>query len=263
VRDPARANLPAGVEVARGDLGRPDTLRPALEGVDAVFLLWPSFSAEGAAAVVDLIAAHARRVVYLSSMNVADDRGAGASEPWRGIERLIECSGVDWTFLRVGGFATNTLAWADEIRRDGVVRWVYGAAARSLIHEADIAAVAVQALIGDGHGGAKYVLTGPEAITQAEQVRIIGEVIGRSVAWEELPPAVAREQLLDFWDESYLDAAFRYWASLVEAPEPVTRTVEELTGVPARTFRAWVADHIGDFRPPLASITQAAGDPRH
>jgi uncharacterized protein YbjT (DUF2867 family) len=73
-----------------------------------------------------------------------------------------------------------------------VVRWPYGAAARSLIHEDDIAAVAVHALTGDGHAGRRYLLTGPE---------------------------------------------------------PVTRTVEEVTGVPARTFRQWVHDHVSDFRP--------------
>ena len=57
--------------------------------------------------------------------------------------------------------------WADQIRDAGVVRWPYGQAARSLIHERDIAAVAIRALTDDGHAGARYVLTGPETLTAA------------------------------------------------------------------------------------------------
>ena len=75
------------------------------------------------------------------------------------------------------------------------MRWPYGQAARSLIHERDIADVAVYVLTSDGHDGAKYVLTAPESITHAQQVAIIGEAIGRHVRWEDLPPDTARKQL--------------------------------------------------------------------
>jgi hypothetical protein len=76
----------------------------------------------------------------------------------------------DWTFLRPTGFVANTLMWTDQIRRSDEVRWVYGQAARSLIDERDIAAVAVRTLTEPGHSRERYVLTGPEAITQAAQV---------------------------------------------------------------------------------------------
>ena len=78
------------------------------------------------------------------------------------IERLIERTGLAWTFLRASGFATNALWWAPQIRADGVVRGPYGAAVRSSIHERDIAAGAVRALTGDGHAGAQHLLTGPK-----------------------------------------------------------------------------------------------------
>jgi uncharacterized protein YbjT (DUF2867 family) len=86
---------------------------------------------------------------------------------------------------------SNTLMWADQVR-DGVVRWPYGGMARSLIDEADIAAVAVRALIEDGHTGKTYVLTGPEVITQIEQVRIIGDATGHPVRWEDISRTEAR-----------------------------------------------------------------------
>lgn len=249
-RDPASAGLPAGTEVVRGDLADPASLEPHLAGVDSVFLVWPFTSPELAAdlgaRVVAVLARHATRVVYVS----AQAAGERPDSFWATMERLIEDSGVAWTFLRPTGFAVNTLMWADQIRDRARVRWPYGAAARSLVHEYDLAAVAVRALTEDRHDGQKYLLTGPEAITQADQVRIIGEAIGRTVRWEELAPEEARRQLLAAWgDPGFVDSALTTWAGLVTAPELVTRTVEEVTAVPARTFRQWAGDHISDFRP--------------
>jgi uncharacterized protein YbjT (DUF2867 family) len=247
-RDPGSAGLPAGVEVVGGDMSDPASLEPHLAGADAVFLVWPFTSPEEAAdegsRVVQVLARQVPRIVYLSAQ-------AAASRPnsfWATIERLIEQSGAAWTFLRPTGFAANTLMWADQIRSRGVVRWPYGAAARSLIHERDIAAVAVVAMTDGRHAGQKYVLTGPEAITQAEQARVIGEAIGRPVRWEELAPEEARQQLLAAWgDPAFVDSALATWAGLVTEPEPVTQTVEQVTGIPARTFKQWAGDHVSDF----------------
>jgi uncharacterized protein YbjT (DUF2867 family) len=190
-RNPDSAGLPDGVDVARADLSVPDTLDACLDGVAAVFLVWPFLTADLAPAVLDVVTKHAHRIVYLSSAGVRDDleqQTDPINQFHADIERLIEQSGLEWTFLRSGGFATNTLWWAPQIRADGVVRGPYGAAVRSLIHERDIAAVVVRALTGDGHGGVKYLLTGPQLLTQVEQVHTIGEAIGRPLRWEGAPP---------------------------------------------------------------------------
>jgi uncharacterized protein YbjT (DUF2867 family) len=247
-RNPDTTWLPDGVEAVRGDLTVPETLEPALEGVESVFLIWPGFSAESAAGVVTAVARHARRVVYLSAdvEDLADDEEPGLFH--QGVERLIRHSGLSWTFLRPGGFAANTLGWAAQIRQ-GVVRWPYGEAKRSLIHEKDIAAVAVHALTSAGHSGAKYVLTGPEQLSQAEQVRIIGEVAGHEVRWADQPLDEARDQLLAAWgDPAFVEGALRGWGEFVARPEKVTDTVEKLLGRPPLTFRQWAEDHVADFR---------------
>ncbi len=129
------------------------------------------------------------------------------------------------------------------------MRWPYGQARRSLIHEHDIAAVAVRALTEDGHAGARYVLTGPQALTQADQVRAIGTAIGRPLRWEELSRQAARADLAAaFGDPDFADSALDTWAGFVSHPEPVTATVPDITGTPARAFSAWAADHAADFR---------------
>jgi len=250
-RNPDSADLPGNVEVVRGDLSAPDTLDACLNGVDAVFLLWPGLAADCAPAVLDVMRKHARRLVFLSSLGVRDDlkqQPDPINALHADIEQVIEQSGLEWTFLRPGGFATNTLWWAPQIRAEGVVRWVYGACARASIHEQDIAAVAARVLSSDGHGAAKYLLTGPQSLTQVEQVRIIGEVLGRPLRFEELSPEAMRPQLLTWLPPTVVEGALTYWARLVTEPETVSPAVEEITGAPARTFRQWVIDHAGDFR---------------
>lgn len=249
-RNPDSASVPGGVEVVRGDLSVPTTLDTCLDRVEAVFLVWPGLPVDLASAVLDTVSKRARRIVYLSSLSVRDNL-AQQADPitafHAAIEQMIEQSGLEWTFLRSSGMATNTLGWAQQIRAEGVVRWPYGAAARSLIHEGDIASVAVRVLQSPEHSGAKYLLTGPEVLTQVEQVQIIGEVIGRTLRYEEISREAARQQMLTYWPPAMVDGALNAWASFVNGPEAVSHTVEEVTGTPARRFREWAIDHASAF----------------
>ncbi|MEU4767097.1 NAD(P)H-binding protein [Actinosynnema sp. NPDC023794] len=243
------AGLPAGVEVVRGHHFDPATLEAALVGVDRVFLVWPAFTAGAADAVAELIGA--RRVVLLSSGAVVDGVDEQPHPIGRfhaEVERALARAGAEWTFLRPHGFAVNTRAWAPEIRAGDVVRGAYGQAASTLIHEADIAAVAVRALTATGHAGARYELTGPEVLTKVEQVRVIGEALGRPLRWEELSREEERERSLSWLPESVVDAVLDGQAELVHRPSAPTTAVEEVTGTPARPFREWVADHVDEFR---------------
>ncbi|MFD4998141.1 NmrA family NAD(P)-binding protein [Streptomyces buecherae] len=251
LRDPGAAGLPGGVEAVRGNLGDPDSLAAAVRGVERVYLMWPGLPVDPR--VLEVITDQARQVVYLSTdvADLADDEEPTSYH--QAIERQLRRSGVTWTFLRAIDFAANALRWADQVRR-GTVRYPYGRAARSLIHERDIAEVAVRALTADGaerrrHDGAAHLLTGPAALTHVEQVRIIGEVIGREVRWEEMPAEVAQEKFAAAWGNAeFVAGRLRAWKSFVDTPERVTDTVERLLGRPALTFRAWVTDHADAFR---------------
>lgn len=251
-RNPKAASFPEDIDVVRGDLSDADTLDVALDGVDSVFLVFPRLQADHAApAVIKKIAQHARRIVYLSAAGVPDLQGEhveGIIGSHAHVERLIKQSGMEWTFLRPSGFATNTLMWADQIRAGNVVRWFHGRATRSLIHEHDIGAVAVCVLTEEDHGEARYHLTGPGQLTQIEQARAIGEAIGRPVRFEELAPGIARQEFFDGVPAALVDSILNAHAEMVNQPEPVTSTVQDLTGAPARTFYQWAIDHASEFR---------------
>lgn len=239
VRKPDTAGFPGDVELAVGDLSDPQSVADHVGGVDAVFLLWPFMTADHAQELADVLSEGGRRVVYLS----AEAAGRRPDAFWARVERAIEAHTNDWTFLRPTGFAANTMMWAEQIRRSDEVRWVYGQAARSLIGERDIAAVAIRALTEQGHSGQRYVLTGPETITQEEQVHAIGDALGRELRWVELSRDDVERQL-----EGVPDTALDTWASFARDPEIVTSTVPEITGRPAQSFADWAREHADAFR---------------
>ncbi|ASO21297.1 uncharacterized protein YbjT (DUF2867 family) [Actinoalloteichus hoggarensis] len=251
-RDPATASLPDGVEVVRGDLADEPSLRAALAGVRSVFLVWPLFTAELAPAVVSAIAEEAERLVYLSSNGVRDDvekQSDPINQFHADVEREIQRTDLAWTFVRAGGFAANDLAWAEEIREGDVVRAPFAEAAGAMIHEADIAAVGVRALLDDGYAGTKPSLTGPEVLTNAERVALIGAAIGRPVRFDEQPAAQARQEMIAAgWPADVVDGILDAHADTIGTVEQTTSTVADILGRPARTYREWAEDHAADFR---------------
>lgn len=250
-REPATASLPAGVEVLAGDVGRPESIATAARGTDAAFLLWPGFDPTGAEEVVAALAAHVGHIVQLSSARLQGHDEGVTDGVWSDVERLVGASGVPSTYVRAGGFAANTLSWAEAVRAGEPLRVLFPGAARSVVHERDIADVAVRALVEPGHHGRAYAVTGPEVLSQADQATTIGEVIGRAVRVQEKPVEEARQEFESFMGPDGADRAIAHWESLVDAPERSTDDVERVTGHPARTYAAWVRDHLDAFAPPV------------
>jgi uncharacterized protein YbjT (DUF2867 family) len=235
------SSVPLGAHALRADLTVPATLAAALSGVDAVFLVWTA-PRDAAQAAIETLARHVKRLVFLSAPHKTAHPFFQQPNPMAtlmaGIEALIEASDVEWTIVRPGMFAANSIAWwAPQLRAGDVVRWPYADAATAPIDERDVAAVAARVLRG-GHAGRDYVLTGPESLTQARQVEIIGDVIGRHLLLHEISPN----------DSALPDMLLNAWSAAVGIPAYVTDTVEHITGRPARTFRQWAADHADAFR---------------
>jgi uncharacterized protein YbjT (DUF2867 family) len=129
-----------------------------------------------------------------------------------------------------------------------VVRWPHLEAPTAPIDEHDIAAVAVHALTEDGHAGMEYILTGPQSLSQREQISTIGSVIGRALRIEEIPPEEARRDGLAGMPAPVVIKLMDAWGAAIGQPAFVTSTVQELTGRPARTFEEWVTANVAVFR---------------
>lgn len=255
--------LPASVEPVTGDVTDPDALAAHLKelgGVRAAFLYWPYDRAAGrftapqnVSAVVQALASHAGRIVLGSTHGLREGaptitHDAPNTDFHRALEDRIRGAGVPWTILRPCMPAQMALSWAEAIRSEGVVRGPYAEAARSLIDARDIAEAVVHTLLGDGHDGASYFLTGPEPLTHRQRAETIGAVIGRPVRYEEVPPDDARQMMLRTWPPELADAVLANMALQVTEPEPPSPDLEHITGHPPRPFSAWVTDHADAFR---------------
>ncbi|MFZ0592546.1 MAG: NmrA family NAD(P)-binding protein [Bryobacteraceae bacterium] len=251
-RNPDSSNLPAQVEIVGGDLTIPASLDRSLGEVDAVFLVWCA-PITTVAPALERIAKHVQRVVFLSAPHRTPHPFFQQANPvatlHAEVERVIEALGLKWIFLRPGMFAANSLRWwAPKVRADNVVRWPYADAPTAPIDERDIATVAARMLCEEGHGGEDYVLTGPQSLSQFEQIDIIGEVIGRPVRFEEISAEEACCELLALMPLPAIHMLLNAWAAAIGQSAFVTSTVADITGTGARTFRDWVVDHADEFR---------------
>ncbi|MFJ9840731.1 NAD(P)H-binding protein [Kitasatospora sp. NPDC101155] len=251
-RNPESSKLPANAEVVSGDPSSPESLSEALSAVSALFLN-PAAVGGSTAKLLELARERGvKRVVMLSSDTVVDDAAEQSDSiaAWhKQIEETVAASGLEWTILRAGEFATNLLGlWAPQIRATGVVRAPYGQGTTAPIHERDIAATAVRALLTDDHLGETYSLTGPKSLTRIEMVEIIAQVLDRPVRFEELVPEQALQAILaQGTPKPIADSILALQAESVGRPAHVGTGVEAITGQPARPFAEWVADHAGAF----------------
>ncbi|MGW4627188.1 NmrA family NAD(P)-binding protein [Streptomyces rubiginosohelvolus] len=239
-----------GIEVVEGAYGDRPALDRALRGVDSVFLVTNSPTEPDDERVAGAAAAAGVRHLVKLSMMAVEEPGADdfITRRQRQNEDAIRESGVPWTFVRPRTFMSNTLSWAPGIRSAGVVRALYGDAPVACVDPRDVAAVAVAVLTGAGHEGRAYAVSGPEAITAREQTAQLSRALGRPLRFEELGPDAALTALLAKYPrpvaEAFLESAERQRAGAKAAVVP---TVQELTGLQARPYRTWAADHADAF----------------
>ncbi|WBO62969.1 NAD(P)H-binding protein [Streptomyces camelliae] len=247
-RDPQRARMPAGVEVAGGDYADPDSLAAAMTGVTAAYLVCPPGpgAAHDTALVAAARAAGVRRLVKLSAIG-SDDPATGPTVAWHGAgERAVRDSGAEWTVLRPSSFATNTLAWAAAVRRGEPVPNMTADGASGVIDPRDIAEVAVRALLDAGHAGRTYTLTGPAAISVPDQVAVLAAVLGRPLTVRNLSQDETRGFLRTAYgiDESGMEDVLTGIAYVRDGRNAtVTEDAPRVLGRPARTFQEWAEDH--------------------
>lgn len=247
VRSPKGIARAANVETVVGDLDRPESLAPALEGVRGVFLLGGYRDMPGLLA--EIRRAGVEHVVLLSSRSVlGGDPSNAIVRMWMTSEEAVRSSGVAWTLLRPSGFASNALRWLPQLRAGDLVRAPFASAPIASIDPHDIAAVAAVALTTEGHESRSYALSGPEAQLPAKQVETLAKVLGRDLRFEAQPDDEARAELGRSVPADFVDAFFRFFVKGEFDDAVVLPTVKEVTGQAPRTFEQWARAHLGDFQ---------------
>lgn len=234
------------VEPVAGDLNDPATLAEPLEGATGAFLL------SGYADMPRLLelarGAGVRRVVLLSSSSVATGRTDNAVVAYHTqAEQDVRASGIPWTFLRPCMFMTNALQWVDQLAAGDVVRAPFPNVANAVVDPADIGAVAAEALVGGGYEGRVLRLSGPEALTPPERLRILGDVLGRRLRFDALTDEEARDMLYASMPEAYAAAFLRFYVDGELDESPVLPTIGEVLGRPPHDFAGWASAHAAAF----------------
>lgn len=245
-RGGASNSLPDGSTQVAGDLNDPDSLRPALAGVRAMFLL-PGYQ-DAARTLAYARDAKVGHVVMLSGNSAGSgDTSNAVSAYMIEAETILKDSGIPWTIIRPYGFMSNTLQWIPQLAHGDQVTAPFANVAIAMIDPYDIAAVAAQALTEPGHEGQIYQVTGPEPLRPADRVRILGTVLNRDLTFRPQPDDEARAEMSAAMPQKYVDAFFSFYVDGTLDESTPLPTVAELTGRPPRTFEQWAKAHASAF----------------
>jgi uncharacterized protein YbjT (DUF2867 family) len=249
------AVFPDGTEKVVADLADSD-LAPVLDGVHAVFLLTEGL---GIAAHDRRLIAAARlaaveRIVKLSVRSVGYDATDPMTTWHRAGEEAIRDSGLGWTFLRPTAFMSNALNWAPMIAADQVVHAPFAVGRAAVVDPADIAAVAAACLTDDGHDQHVYQLTGPEALTPADQVAILSQVLDRDLRYAESDPGDMLAQMVSYgMPEELAHAVVGMFRTTLEPyNSKPTGDITAVTSRPARSFTDWAEAHRTELLTPTS-----------
>ncbi|MGJ4936769.1 SDR family oxidoreductase [Bradyrhizobium sp. HKCCYLRH3083] len=249
VRDPAKANFPAGVQIAQGDLLDIDSLRGAFSGVSTLFLLNAVTSDEFTQALVALnIAREAgiERIVYLSVIhNVPHFAGKFA------VERMIERMGLNATILRPAYFMNNDLTIRDVVRGYGVYPMPIGSKGLAMIDARDIGEIAAIDLIRREQSSTPLPLTrinlvGPDTLNGADAAAVWSEVLGHPIGYGGDNTAgfeTNLRQLMPSWmafDMRLMSERFQTDGMVPDDGDVARLTA--LLGRPLRSYRDFVAE---------------------
>lgn len=243
------------VQVVQLDYDKPDSLAVALKGVDKLFLLTP-FQSNMVDLTSNLVSeAKKAKVKYIAKQSVmgADaEPGITPGRLHRQAEKIIEESGIPFTFLRPNFFMQNFVNYySNLIRSQGAFYIPAGDAKVSFVDVRDIAAVAVKSLINDNQQkGRAYNITGGEALSYGQAAEILSKAVGKKINYVNVTDQDARKGMkdmsMDEWTIKSMIELFEITrAGYVSEISPI---VEQVTGNKPITFSQFANDYAGSFK---------------
>ncbi|WP_297834306.1 SDR family oxidoreductase [Pseudomonas sp.] len=254
-RNPEKA-ASLGVPVVLFDYDREETLAPALDGVDSVFML--------TGYTVDMLkqshsfvnAAKKAGVKYIVHLGAPgdDDTKIGHWTWHQFVERFIEWSGISFTHLRPQLFMQNLLNYGgSDAKNNGSIRHYVGDANISWVDTNDVAAVAAVALRHpENHEGKTYHL-GYEAKSYSEIADVLTKVIGQKFTAESRPPKEFLDEMLAAGAEpAYMSCVHQNWvdyeARAIPGADAVYDNFFALTGRQPKTWAEFAKENAAAFK---------------
>ena len=265
VRDRQKAERIAALATpVLADLARPESLAPAFEGAERVFVLAPTSPETESLernAIDAALAAGAKRIVYVSNILAAEGDPVDHYHAQGKHERRLASLNVESTILRPTRFMTHTpFVWSSVLERGLLLEG--GAGRRTVVDTADVAAVALKALTEDGHEGQRYDLTSDDYFTAGELAEILSRALGREVAVFEGGVDALRAALLESGAPAdYAPLMAGYSERVAAGRFERTDTLGRLLGRPPRSYAQWLERNLPDIRSRAAR--EGADIPKH
>lgn len=255
VRNPDKADAlrAQGAEVVIADLGKPETLGPAVAGVDRIYLCLlngPDQARHGRNLIGAARKAGRPYVVHHSAA------GSGRSRIIRDageVEAELRNSGLAWTIIRPTFYLQNLLMAAPTVASAGAIYLPMKNGRMAMTDVRDIVDVGARLLLEGGHEGKTFSLTTPEAFGIADVAAELGRVLGRKVEYVDVPTAAARESMvamgmLPWTVDGYMEL-FEGFAD--NWGNRTSNDIQTILGRPARDYRQFIADHREVFAAPV------------
>jgi uncharacterized protein YbjT (DUF2867 family) len=242
-----------GIEVVRGDLDDANTLAPAFDGVEALWLLTvpgPRAPEHSMNLVWAARQAGVQRVVRMSAIGAAPDAPTRNGRLHALSDHEVMVSGMQWTILKPHFFMQNLLASAGSIAGQGALYYAFGEGRLGLVDTRDVAEFAARVLVEpEGHAGKTYTVTGPDTLSGSDMGRILGTALGRPVQYVPVPLESARAAMLALGTSTWIaDMLVEYSRAYADGwGDFVTRDFPRLMQRPARGLAEFAADHSRTF----------------
>lgn len=239
-----------GVEVVIGDLDQPETIPPAVEGVDKIYLLtWNGpTQAQQATAVISAAKQAGRPHIVRHSMWGSEK--SRIVQQGNEVEAFLQASGLPWTLVKPTFFMQNLLGTAQTIKSDGVIYWDLADGELSMIDIRDIVDSAVAVLTGSGHEGEDYILTGPEAVSMHDAAAALSEELDKDVSYVSVSHEAALQSRLEMGYPEWIAEGYgELMEGFIEGfAEEATDDVRKLTGHRARSIGQFARDSKSYFQ---------------
>jgi uncharacterized protein YbjT (DUF2867 family) len=247
------------VEAVQIDYNKPESLTAALKDADKLFLLThdSSKSAEHASNLVaEAKKSGIRHIVKQSVMGADLQADVGTMRLHRLAEKVIEESGIPFTFLRPNEFMQNFVNFhSPSIKSNNAFYLPAQDAKVSIVDVRDIAAVAVKALTDDDgnddkHNNKTYLITGPEALSYHQAAEILSKATGKKISYVNVSDEEARgamkEMGIDDWTINTISELYDYFRKGYASQ--VSSAVEEVTGKKPISFSQFAKDYAEAFK---------------
>lgn len=236
-----------GFEVVRADYADPASLNAAYAGADVVLVI----SSEGPNEVriaqhrnafETAKAAGAGRIVYTSATNPTSASRFGWAKAHEASEAWLKASGVPYTILRDNSYYSNIAALLEQAKRSGTLPFPGISAKVAYVDHADVAGALAGALLGDGHAGKTYEISGAQAYSTIDLAALLTEVSGREVKALDVPLTAFEKNFRAMgWPEFVVEGVASFFAALGAGEYAATSgDIERLSGRPSTPARDYL-----------------------